>query len=129
MTEQKINPEMPASGLNWKSLLTNLKPILKSLWDKFYSNKKIFWPVSIGLGFLFLLILLAAVSAKIRSTQTTRVTPSPSPFILSTPKASGSSDVLIKSQTKLEDLKNQINNLDVHQSRLTPPVLNFDIQF
>jgi hypothetical protein len=113
----------------WRLVLSKAKPLLISGFNKFYSNKKIFWPVSIVLGLLLLVIILGLIFGNRGGPQNVSKTPTPSPIIQSTPIATDSGDILTNSQIRLKDLKNQIINLDPHQSRLQPPNLNFDIKF
>ena len=113
----------------WKLMLSKVKPVLINSFNKFYSNKKIFWPVSIVLGLLLLVIILGLIFGNRGGGQNVSKTPTPSPIIQSTPEATDSGDILTNSQSKLKDLKNQIINLDPRQSRLQPPNLNFDIEF
>ena len=113
----------------WRLVLSKVKPLFISGFNKFYSNKKIFWPISIVFGLLILVIILGLVFGNRGGSQNVSKTPTPSPIIQSTPEASQSGDILTNSQIKLKDLKNQIINLDPKQSRLQPPNLNFDIKF
>lgn len=113
----------------WKLVLSRVKPILINIFNKFYSNKKIFWPVSIVFGLLFLVVILGLIFGNRGGIQNVSKTPTPSPIIQATPIASESGDILTSSQNKLKDLKIQIINLDPRQSRLKPPNLNFDIEF
>jgi hypothetical protein len=117
-------------SIDWKSLPGKIKPILANIFNKFYSNKKIFWPISIAFGLIFLVIVLGLLFGKRGSPQVvTMATTTPIPTIQSTPQATSSGNILTDSQNKLNDLKNQINNLDVQQSRLQPPTLDFNISF
>lgn len=120
-------PQLAPTG--WKLILSRVKPLLVNVFNKFYSNKKIFWPVSIVFGILFLIIILGLIFGNRGGTQNVSKTPTPSPIIQSTPEATDSGDILTDSQNKLKNLKNQIINLDPRQSRLQPPNLNFDIKF
>jgi hypothetical protein len=142
MTDQNLNtnpilptepitpsPRLSLSSINWKLLPGKIKPILKTAISKFYSNKKLFWPIVIATGLILLLTLAGLLFGTRGSNQNTKKTPTPSPFVQSTPQASASGNILIDSQSKLNDLKNQINALDVKQSRLKLPTLNFDIKF
>jgi len=118
-------------SIDWKSLPAKIKPILANIFNKFYSNKKIFWPISIAFGLIFLVIVLGLLFGKKRNVPqaVTMATATPIPTIQSTPQATSSGNILTDSQNKLNDLKNQINNLDVQQSRLQPPTLDFNISF
>lgn len=116
----------------WKKLLEKYKPVFLKYFGKFYSNKKIFWPVSIAIG-LFLLVLIAGLlfGKKGGSTNPTPVKklPTPTPFVRPTPNDSIKSGPLFEAQQKLDDLENQIKNFDVKQTRLQPPTINFEIRF
>jgi hypothetical protein len=85
--------------------------------------------VSVVFGLILLIIILGILVGKRSAGQNTTTKTSPSPAVQNTPGASPSSDVLTNNQIKLNDLKKQINNLDVKESRLKPPTLNFDIRF
>lgn len=122
-------PQSASMDPSWRNLMNNLKPIFINLFNKFYSNKKIFWPVSIAFGLIFLVIILGILFGRRTSGQNMVRLQTPTPIIRSTPQATSSGNILIDSQNKLNDLKNQINGLDVTQSRLKPPTLNFDISF
>jgi hypothetical protein len=119
----------PKAPTDWKLLLSKVKPTLIELFGKFYSNKKIFRLVSVVFGLILLIIILGILVGKRSAGQNTTTKTSPSPAVQNTPGASPSSDVLTNNQIKLNDLKKQINNLDVKESRLKPPTLNFDIRF
>ena len=111
-------------------IIEKYKPILLNAFNKFHSNKKIFWPITISFGLVFFVIILGLIFGKHTSTQYYAIKiPSPSPYVQSTPEATSSGNILIDSQNKLNDLQNQINNLDVRQSRLQPPSVDFNIQF
>lgn len=127
----QIPPQnMPKISIDWKTLPEKLKPILVAMFNKFYSNKKLFWPVSISFGLIFLVIVLGLLFGKRGVPQVVNTaTPTPVPTVQSTPQATSSGDILTDSQNKLNDLKNQINNLDIQQSRLQPPALDFNVSF
>lgn len=130
---QNINPVSPqvtpTVPVDLGTILSNIKPFLSKLPAKFYSNKKIFWPVSIAFGLIFLVLILGLLFGKRGAVVGTSKSPSPSPTVQVTPQASASGNILIDSQNKLNDLKTQIDNLDIKESRLSPPSINFDIRF
>jgi hypothetical protein len=110
-------------------LISKAKGMFSAGFNKFYTNKKIFWPVSIAVGFLVLVVLLGLIFGNRNGSQTVSKTPTPSPIAQGTPESSASGDILSETQIKLNDLKKQVNSLDVRASRLKPPVLDFDIKF
>lgn len=112
----------------WKVYFDKYKPVAINIFNKFYSNKKVFWPVVGFFGLVFLIIILGTLFGGKRTTISVPI-PSPSPIIQPTPMPTQSSDILTNSASKLNDLKNQIQNLDVKQSRLQPPTLYFNIKF
>lgn len=128
-----FDPPIP-EPTGWKLLLLKAKltasiglDIFKN--SKFYTNKKIFLPISISFGLIFLILILGLLFGKRNTTQVALETPKPTPTAQNTPQATTSGDILFDSQIKLNNLKNEINNLDVKQSRLQPPSLDFDIKF
>lgn len=122
--------EVPSQApAGWKPPLSKAKEMLSAGFNKFYANKKIFWPVTIAVGFLFLVILLGLIFGKRNASQIVSKTPVPSPVVQNTPVSSASGDILTDTQIKLNDLKKQVNTLDVRSSRLKPPILDFDIKF
>lgn len=123
---------------------TPVNPILKSLnpyieksrkqgeilFKKMYANKMIFWPVTIVGGLLLLTIVVGLLFGTTRNNvaQIKKTTPTPISKI-ATPQATTSADILTTTQNHLNDLKVQINSLDVQQSRLQPPTINFNVKF
>lgn len=130
-TQPIVPPQTPPVSTpvpDWKNQLTRVKLTLMNIFNKFYSNKKIFWPVTIAFGLIIFLIVVGLIFGK-RSGKAPIKLPTPTPFVQVTPQASASGDILTTSGEKLNNLKNQINNLDVKESRLQLPVLNFNIKF
>ena len=113
----------------WKVYFNKYKPVAVNSFNKFYSNKKIFWPVVGFFGLVFLIILLGSLFGGKKTISNVSSRPSAPPIIQPTPVPTQSSDVLTNSELKLNDLKNQIQNLDVKASRLQPPTLYFNIKF
>lgn len=142
MTEQNQNlnqnnvslsPGVPGQTLaqpsKLKQILQNARPVFMSLFNGFYLNKKVFWPVSSAIGLVLLVIFLGLLFGKRTGQKSSVILPPSTPIIQNTPQASASGNIIIDSQVKLSDLKNQINNLDVKEGRLQPPTLNFKIKF
>ena len=101
--------------------------LLKEMLAKFYANKKMFW-LAIGAATLVLLTLVAGLFFGGKKL-TTKVSPSPSPQVPASREASASTDVLDNLQARLSDLRIQIDQFDVKQSKLQPPEINFKISF
>jgi hypothetical protein len=120
---------------NIKQLISRVTPFLKNAWfrftqTKFYQNKRVFLPVTISVGLMVLIILVGLLFGGKKTARTIKMTPSPTPaFIQNTSAPSTGADTLSQIEQKLTDLKNQIINLDVKQSRLQPPAINFNIKF
>jgi hypothetical protein len=94
---------------------------------RFYSNKKIFWPVAISIGLVFLLIIIGLIFGSInRMNSPATKTPIPTATPVPTEKPS---DILTITQVELGRLRDQILQLDVKQNRLKPPTVNYDIKF
>jgi hypothetical protein len=133
MNEQQtpLTPPVPVSN----NPLGKIRPIFKALWSKltqtrFYQNKKIFYPVSISLGLVLFIIFIGLIFGGKKSPSVPKSTPSPTPpFVQSTDSPDVGLDTLSQIERSLTDIKNQIINLDVKQSRLQPPALDFKIKF
>jgi hypothetical protein len=129
--QQPITPTVPVS----KSPLDKIRPIFKTYWLKFaqtrfYQNKKIFYPISISLGLVLFIILVGLIFGGKKSPSAPKNVPSPTPaFVESTNPPEVGLDALSQIERSLTDIKNQIINLDVKQSRLQPPTLDFKIKF
>lgn len=122
--------ETPAQApIGQSQLISKAKAMISAGFNKFYTNKKIFWPVALAVGFLILVILLGLIFGNRNGGQTVSNIPTPSPVTQSTPVSSASGEILTDTQIKLNDLKKQVNTLDVRASRLKPPALDFDIKF
>lgn len=124
-----VAESLSQAPVGWKPLLSKTKQVLSASFNKFYTNKKIFWPVTIAVGLLFLVILLGLMFGKRNGSQMVSKIPTPTPIVQDTPISSASGNILTETQIKLSDLKKQINTLDVRASRLKPPFLDFDIKF
>ncbi len=102
--------------------------IAKNIFNKFYSNKRIFWPVTIAFSLIILVTIIGLIfGTKSRSSQLVRVTPTPTPQ--NGQEAPTSGNIVTDSQNKLNSLKSQIDGLDVKESRLQPPTINFNVKF
>lgn len=105
-----------------------LKDRIINSFKGFYSNKKIFIPITAALGLIILTVIIGLIfGAKRQSTTQVKGTPTPIPVVTESPKPIMST--VSEIEIELAKLKDQITNLDVKQSRLQPPVLNFDINF
>lgn len=101
--------------------------LLKSLFTKFYLNKKIFFPVTIASAILVVVLIIGLVFGTNKA-QIDRSSPQPNPASLNIVEQTPASS-LSKIQIELVRLKDQIQTLDVKQSRLSPPVINYEIRF
>lgn len=101
---------------------------LKDAFAKFYSNKMIFWPITIVFSLLFLTIILGLLFGS-KSPTPVSVAPKPTPFINTKPTEAPTGDTLSEIQFRLVELKDNINSLDVRQSTIKPPTMDFDIKF
>lgn len=121
----------PPQNTGWSTILARISekipPRIKDMGAKFYANKKIFWPVAGAFGLVFLVIVLGLIFGSRQPSAPPG--PAPTPSIESTPEASPSGDILTVTAGQLKDLDSQINSLDLKQSRLTPPSINYNISF
>lgn len=125
-----VAPTAPKSNVS--QMLSNIKDKIpqpaKDMFNKFYSNKMIFWPITIVFGLLFLTIILGLLFGT-KTPPAVQKTIKPTPVVIVTPNETPSTDTLSEVQSKLSDFKSQINSLDVRQSTIKPPTINFDIKF
>lgn len=116
------------------SFFNKVKEVAINLWSKFkqtrfYTNKKIFFPIVIAFGLIFLTILLGLIFGGKKATAP-RSTPTPTPFVSQNqPTASPSGDILSQMGQELSDIKTQINAFDVRQGRLQPQAIDFKTSF
>ena len=137
--EQQV-PNMPNSPIveaktGLKNLAVKINPVIKSALlklseSRFYKNKMIFWPITVAISLIFLIVILGLLFGKknIKINNPIKASPTPISQVQNTPQ-SISNDPITQIEQNLNDLKNQINNLDVKQSRLSPPTVNFDVKF
>lgn len=114
----------------WAKIPQKIKSIiLKFSESGLYANKKIFWLLTGVLSLLFLTLIIGLIFGN-KGTKNTPISklPTPTPIVQSTPKV-GDIDTLTGIENNLNTLNNQIDALDVNQSRLKPPTLNFDVKF
>ncbi len=127
---QPTNLSSPAGATGEEnSVIQKLKNIAVNLFNKFYSKKKIFWPVTVFFAVCLLIIVLGLLFGGKRKQPAVTPTPSPTPFVEVTPMPSPGIGVLKDSGDELIKLKNQIENLDVKQNRLQPPRVNYNVKF
>lgn len=94
----------------------------------FTANKKVFIPLAAAFGLIFLVLLIGLLFGQKggqRAPQV-RVTPTPQGTV-APPVVAG--DKLTEIQFNLARIKDQILSMDVRQSRLQPPDINYDIEF
>ena len=134
---QEVAPPVQAPAPKISPLVSVLSKIsglipqkTKDLWLKFYSNKKIFVPVAAAFGLVFLTIVAGLIFGSVKPTAVpSKTTPTPWRQSGTSPQSTPGGDIVTDTENQLNSIKTQINNLDVKQSRLTPPSLNFEIKF
>lgn len=122
-------PAEPTVASTSKLLIDNAKPIITNTFNRFYSNKKVFWPVAGFFILVFLIIILGLLFGSKKPVTVAVPQVTSTPFILSTPIASPSSEFLAGEYNKLLNLKNILEQMDVKQNKLLPPPLNFEVKF
>ena len=111
-----------------KTIYGKIPEKLRGAIGKFYSNKKVFWPVVISFGLIMLTILAGLVFGG-KNGKSIINRPTPTPESKSTPAPSPEGDAITNIENKLKNLKEQIDGLDPRQSRLQFPAINFSIRF
>ncbi len=127
ITEPSVSAPVPETA--GKSLAQKLKNIGTNLLIRFYSNKKIFWPITIAFGLIVLMLIIGSIFGGKRNQPEQAVVITPTPFIQVTPIPSPSVGLLKDIGDKLTNLKNSIEDWDPKQGKLQPMNLNFDIRF
>lgn len=135
-TEPKNQPStLPVQKVNmlavyWQKFTSLIPEPAKNALLKFYHNKKIFLPIAISFGLLFFVIVIGLVFGKPTSTSSGLVKTSPTPVVTNIPQPSSKpEDIVTVTRETLKDLKSEINALDVDQSVLQPPNIDFEIKF
>lgn len=125
-------PEIKTNSLN--NTQAKIQMALKRGWQilsesKFYKNKKVFWPITIGFGLILLTLIIGLLFGnRNRGTKPTNNIPTPTPESRNEIVEENGS-VLSQIEKNLKDLKTQITGFDTQQSRLKPPPLNFKVKF
>lgn len=127
-------PTEVTKGNPFNEIIAKIKLFISPFWQrftqtKFYTNKKIFYPIAGMFGLMFLIIILGLLFGN-RKPMVVRPTPTPTPItseVIESPTPKG--DALSVIEQKLLDLKSQIDSLDIKQSRLQPPSMDFKISF
>lgn len=118
----------PAYLIFFEKILAKIPQPVKNVFVRFYSNKKVFWPIAGALGLVIFIVIIGLLfGTKQQRAPTAKSTPTPQ--VQTSPEASPSGDPLTIIQNKLDSIRSQINSLDVYQERLQPPSLNFNIKF
>lgn len=127
-----VTPKIPVQGPTKPNVFSKIKEKIpepvKKAFLKFYSNKKVFWPVTIAFGVIFLVLIIGLLFGTAAPTRVQK-TPKPTPVATGTPQPQQTSDILSQTVARLETLKAIISGLDLRQSRIKPPTINFDIRF
>ena len=109
-TNSVANPIAPKNKVS-EILLTikgKIPQPAKDMFAKFYSNKMIFWPITIVFGLLFLTIILGLLFGT-KAPPVVQKTIKPTPVVSVAPESTPTTDPLTDVQSKLIDLKSQIN--------------------
>lgn len=120
--------EPPAKPTVFSKISDKIPQKVKDIFNRFYVNKKIFWPITILFGIIILIIILGLLfgSPKTPTPPGPKRTPQ---LVEATPEASPSGDILSVTEKQLKDLGAQINSLDMVQSKLKPPSINYKVDF
>lgn len=104
-------------------------PPIKNILIKFYTNKKVFIPVTVAFGLILLIIILGLLFGSKDTPVFIPPKKTPTTFMVATPEASSSGDILSVTENKLKELNIRINSLDVGQQKLSPPVIDYNVRF
>lgn len=129
-TDQQLN-EISSDGKIASKIdiiLGKIPQPVKEIFTKFYSNKRIFWPVTGAVGAVLLILILGLLFGK-KQASVSSTKPAPAPAQSQTVSAPSTPDQLQQIQITLGKIKDQISNFDAGQATLTPPSINFKISF
>jgi flagellar biosynthesis/type III secretory pathway M-ring protein FliF/YscJ len=126
-----IQPEVPNQAQVPPATVQSkpgFKQLAKDMFNKIYTNKKIFW-LLVSLFSLILLIIIIGTIFKLMGGKT------PTPVQQETPTPQGietleeKKEPLDLAKEELVDLEKQLQDFDINQKRLQPPSINFKIEF
>lgn len=125
MNDQNQITQIPSPEIAPVTQRQRLSDLLKDVFKNVRQNKKLMRLVIIILGiFVFIITtgLIYSFFGRNRSTATK---------VLATPTPIQDLNTVVEDeiQTKLKNLKQKILNLDIHQKRLSPPNLDFKVDF
>lgn len=129
ITQVNPIPEVPtAKPTLFSKISAKIPQKVKDVFKRFYANKKVFWPITILFGIIILIVILGLLfgSPGIPTPPGPKRTPQAAE---ATPEASPSSDILSVSERRLKELDGEINSLDIAQSKLKPPLINYKVSF
>lgn len=128
-TEQNISqtPAQTPPGANPVIPKSLIPQPVKDIFIKFYSNKRIFWIVTVSFGLILIIVIAGLIFGKKGITQP-KPTPTPSQTQTKV-QATPAEGALTQIQINLAKIKDQIMNLDVRQAPLQPPTIDYKISF
>lgn len=127
MNEQ--NPIPNQTPINQPVAPTLMRPrfsdLLRDIFKKFRENKKLFRLTVIILGIMFIIIVVGSLFSVFRNQRKPKTLASPT----SQPTKIFENLEANKNAEQLKNLKEKILNLDIYQKRLTPPTIDFKVDF
>lgn len=118
-----MNPETPIQPPK-----PTFKERLLGIWNKFYSNKKIFWLITSLFSLIILISISGLIFRLVRSNQKTTIqTSTPTPMAQT--QTEEKKEPLDLAKEELTKLDGQIKNLDIKQQKLMPPAVDFKVDF
>ncbi len=113
-----------------KTKINQLISQIKAFFQKYYANKKIFWATVIPVGVILLVIILGLLFGNRKNNKLNIATPTPqSQNQEAGQQNSQNLDPLINIENNLNKIKGKINDLDIKQLPLAPPIINYRIDF
>lgn len=105
-----------------------LRQLAKDMFNKIYTNKKIFW-LLVSLFSLILLIIIVGSIFKLMGGKTPSPVREETPTPQSVEVPEEKKEPLDLAKEELSSLEKQIKDFDINQKRLQPPSINFKIDF
>lgn len=126
----QVQSQTNKSLASYLQRIINVMPMpVKNYLNKFYSNKKIFLPITIAIGLLILVILAGLIFGNKTASKKIiiKTTPTPGASFTATPQATQSGDTIGALENSLKSLKSKGDSWDIRQNKFQPPEMEFDI--
>ena len=103
------------------------KQLFKDFFDKIRQNKKIFWLIVSLFSIIVVITIAGIIFRLIKGQKDASFVPSPTTKVAVVEQKE--EEPLDLAKQELESIEARIKDFDIYQKRLSPPAVNFDIEF